>query len=342
MGSPTKTILVAPLNWGIGHATRCIPIIQDLLDKKHKVIIASDGAALEVLKIEFPELTTEELPSYEITYPKKGNFILHIVKLAPGILKAIKQERKLIKELMVKYQINEIISDNRYGIYHPDIKSVFITHQLHISVPIGNKLMSKVHNRFMKNFDEIWVPDDKGEPNLSGKLSHSKKPTDKVKYIGVLSRFSNPITELKPPNFPFTNDFTFILISGPEPQRSIFENLVYNETHSAKVPVVIVGGDPGSNSKSSSDNCIHYPFLTAPYIKWLIQNSSTLICRSGYSSLMDLMVLKKPAILVSTPGQTEQEYLAEKLGKTKMFTKMNQKEFDLNKAVREYRELVME
>jgi hypothetical protein len=192
----SKNILVAPLNWGLGHSTRCIPIINKLLEFGYNPILASDGEALALLRKEFPQLTILELPSYEIKYAKKGHlFKWKIAKNAPKILKAVKNERKIVKEWIQEHNISGIISDNRFGVVSKKIPSVFITHQLNVLSGTTTYFTSVIHRNWIKKFNECWVPDIKGKPNLSGKLGHLKKTKLKIRYIGVLSRFSKKETD---------------------------------------------------------------------------------------------------------------------------------------------------
>lgn len=191
-----KRILVAVLNWGLGHATRSIPIINELLKHNFEVYIASDGAALKLLQKEFPSIKAFELPSYNISYSKSASsFKWKLFTETPGILKAIKLERKAIKELTKAYNFNGIISDNRFGCRHENITSVFITHQL--SVLSGNTtyLSSKLHQKYISNFDECWIPDTPGNNNLSGIMGHLKEVPANVKYIGPLSRFNKVLKQ---------------------------------------------------------------------------------------------------------------------------------------------------
>ena len=186
-----KRILVAPLNWGLGHATRCIPIINALIENDYEPIIASDGVALQLLKKEFPELDAIELPSYNIKYSKKGyHFKLKLIMDAPKILKTIKAEKGAVKTILKTHRINGIISDNRFGVLSKKIPSVFISHQLNVTSGNTTWISSKLHQKVIKKFDECWVTDLKKEPNLTGKLGHLKKNKLNLKYIGPLSRFN--------------------------------------------------------------------------------------------------------------------------------------------------------
>ena len=233
-----KTILIAPLNWGLGHATRCIPIINALLQKKHTVILASDGVALALLKKEFPALNAETLPSYQITYPENGNFVIQMAKLVPGILKAIKQERLALEKLVEKHQIDIVISDNRYGMYHTSVKSIYVTHQIKVAAPFGEDLLAKLQQKFLKHFDEIWIPDVEGAINLSGKLGHNSNVPKNALYIGALSRFKSNFKSVN--QVAEQDEYVIAVISGPEPQRSVFEKMLVEQLSKLAMPSVIV------------------------------------------------------------------------------------------------------
>ncbi len=191
-----KKILIAPLNWGIGHATRCVPVINALLKQGFTPIIASDGNALKYLKKEFPNLKTYNLPAYNIKYAKKGKFLkFKLFFQTPKVLKAIRKERKIVKQIIQKENIKGIISDNRFGVYSNKVPSVYITHQVQVLSGFTTFLTSRIHRKTIQKFDACWIPDLKQEPRLAGKLSEIKDVNNsKFEYIGLLSRFKNQIT----------------------------------------------------------------------------------------------------------------------------------------------------
>ena len=211
-------ILIAPLNWGLGHAVRCMPIINTFLEQGAKVTLASDGDSLHLLKAEYPELRCLELPAYNINY-KTANMFANIAPQVPKILKAIRLERQLLKPIISEYKIDAIISDNRYGLHSPLVPSVFMTHQLNILVP--NRLVQAwvtwSNKRYISKFDACWVPDFEQAPTLGGKISDGKD-WGSVSYLGLLSRMKYEKKEL-------LYDVIAVL-SGPEPQRSIFEQKI--------------------------------------------------------------------------------------------------------------------
>lgn len=309
INTPSKTILVAPLNWGLGHATRCIPIIKALQDNNHIPIIASDGIALDLLKKEFPYLKFLELPSYEIEYAKNAkNFKWKLLKNCPRMIEAILEEKRLVKKWISKYEIDGIISDNRLGIYNKNVPSVFITHQLNVLTGNTTWLSSLLHQNIIKKYTECWVPDNSGNPNLAGELSHLKHPEFNIRYIDPLSRM-----HLKKVD---TKYDLMILLSGPEPQRSLLEEKLKKEIQLYKGKVLFVKGIIEKEQKKEHlENVTFYNFMNSRQLEQALNESKIILCRSGYTSIMDLAKLNKKAFFIPTPGQYEQEYLAQKLKK---------------------------
>ncbi|MFP2995720.1 glycosyltransferase [Spongiivirga sp. MCCC 1A20706] len=327
-----KTILVAPLNWGLGHATRCIPIIKALQEKGFNVLVGSDGVALSLLQKEFPEISFIELPSYNIKYAKKGkNFKLKMIKDSPKVLKAIANEKKVIKKLVKEGRIQGIISDNRMGVRHKSVPCVFITHQLNVLSGSTSWLSSKLHQEIIKKFQECWVPDVEGKPNLSGKLGHLKKTTLPIKYIGPLSRL-NKLEAI-------TFYDLMVIISGPEPQRTLLEEKLFEEVKMFNGKVLFIRGKiEAKQEKFDFLNTSVFNFMNSESLELAFNQSEMVLCRSGYTTIMDLAKLEKKAFFIPTPGQFEQEYLAKKLDKQGIVPFCNQEDFSISKLnrVKEY------
>ncbi|SFC85914.1 glycosyltransferase [Algibacter pectinivorans] len=320
-----KRILVAPLNWGLGHATRCIPIINALISAGFAPIIASDGVALSLLRKEFPSIPTIELPSYNVTYSKNGKlFKLKLLKDSPRLLKAIKAEKKAIKAIVENNDIYGIISDNRLGVRHKNVPSVFITHQLNVLSGNTTWLSTKMHQKIIKKFDVCWVPDAAGTLNLSGKLGHIDAFDVPIKYLGPLSRFTKTDPEIK-------NDI-LVLLSGPEPQRTLLEEKLLNEFENFTGKVVFVKGvmEP-EQSIQLLDNLTIYNFMTSKLLEKTINESALVVSRSGYTTVMDLAKLNKKAFFIPTPGQFEQVYLANRLSEMHLVPTCSQDDFTLDK-----------
>jgi uncharacterized protein (TIGR00661 family) len=325
-------ILVAPLDWGLGHATRCIPIINQLLNTDCEIIIASSGHTKHLFEQEFPGLQIIDLPGYRVNYSKKSQLnLIKIISQIPKILIQIKREKKWLEGFISKEKPDGLISDNRYGLYSHRVYSVFITHQLHIEIPFGQSianLLSGVNYRFMNRFSLCWIPDFADGLSLSGKLGHPEKlPKVPVKYIGPLSRFKEQSRDQ------LLHDF-IIILSGPEPQRSIFETIVFNQLRNYKGSVIVVRGLPDqSEVPFLASNILVYNHLSSEELNRVICQSEIVISRSGYSTIMDVVGLGKKSIMVPTPGQPEQQYLAQYLFEKKIVYRVKQDEFILQECL---------
>ncbi|PSG89984.1 glycosyltransferase family protein [Aurantibacter aestuarii] len=322
-----KRILVAPLNWGIGHACRCIPIIKALIENNFDVVLASDHEALMLLQKEFPFLDSVALPGYNVSYStQKKSFKSHLIKQLPKIYRAIQAEHKATQQIITEFKIDGILSDNRLGVYSKHIPSIFITHQLNVLSGNTTFLSSKLHELFIKKFNECWVPDFETTPNLSGKLSHhsTKKQPIPIKFIGALSRFFIETREIK-------TDI-LVVLSGPEPQRSLLADKLIEELKKSPKKIVLVKGIiEQEQTKIIDANLTIYNFLNSEDLQKFLNESELIICRSGYTSIMDLAKLKKKVFFIPTPGQFEQEYLAEHLQNSGIAPYCPQKNFSLVK-----------
>lgn len=325
-------VLVCPLDWGLGHATRCIPVTRELIKNGARVIIASDGAQLSLLRSEFPDLEFIKFSGYKIKYSNVLPVAVKIILSLPGILKNIRSEHKKLKELIELHKIDIVISDNRYGLWNKNAHSIIITHQLKIIAPTLLKPFSCIlHNmarRQLLRFNECWIPDYAGEPNLSGKLSHGKYLPSNSRYIGLLSRFDSDYAQKEP-----AKSYKIVaLLSGPEPQRTIFENIIIAQLPEIGEPCLIIRGLPGNNGISNHSSLIDVAdHLQTDELAQILRNKPLVICRSGYSTLMDIAFTGNKAILVPTPGQTEQEYLAKKLSGEDIFYTTTQNRLNLAK-----------
>ena len=303
----SKTILVAPLNWGLGHATRCIPIIKALQENNFIPIIASDGIALDLLQKEFPYVQTLKLPSYKIEYAKNGdNFKWKLLKNLPEMIKAIWKEEKKVRKWIKKYDIDGIISDNRLGVFSKKIPSIYLTHQLNVMTGNTTWFTSILHQQIIKKHNECWVPDLQGTQNLTGKLGHVESLDFNLKYIGPLSRMQKK-------EVPKQYDL-MIILSGPEPQRGLLEEKLKVEVLGYKGNVVFIKGIVEKDQKKEQlGHVTYYNFMNSRQLEQTFNESETVLCRSGYTTIMDLVKLEKKAFFIPTPGQYEQEYLAKKL-----------------------------
>lgn len=313
MHSKPLHILISPLDWGLGHASRCIPVINQLTKAGHIVTVAGHGRSFILLQKEFPSLEHIELKGFSPSYALSGKLLFHLFMLLPEFFLSILREHRELKKIIAKQHFDIIISDNRYGLWNSNIMSVLITHQVMIKTPpwlrFAEYLVYSVSRLLISRFDECWIPDYEEAPGLSGDLSHKYPLPQNAKFIGPLSRFkeSEPSTDVNPGEIKIT-----AIISGPEPQRSIFEYIVTEQLTGLKQPSTIIRGKPESEkAEADGGNLTVLPHLSSNEMKSLINSSSLVICRSGYSSIMDLQALGSKALFVPTPGQTEQIYLAE-------------------------------
>jgi UDP:flavonoid glycosyltransferase YjiC (YdhE family) len=324
--SQRKRILVAPLNWGLGHATRCIPIIRELDSQGVEVFLACDGRPLELLKKEFPGLPVLILPDYGIRY-YTSNMVWNLAWKIPHVLNTIRQEQRVVRKLVKEYRLDGIISDNRFGCYHDEVRSAFITHQIFIKVPgfFLEKTIRLLNDHFISRFNTCWVPDVAGEPNLSGELSHGHTRHN-LRYIGPLSRMEFFETEWR-------YDVIAVL-SGPEPQRTRLEKKLISQAKEIPGRFLIVQGKTEREERSFiSKNIEVVSWLPSQALNKAILSSKVVIARSGYSTIMDLAKLGKTAIFVPTPGQTEQEYLAQQFSTRRIFFSQAQHQFHLKTAL---------
>ncbi|HEU4632675.1 MAG TPA: glycosyltransferase [Flavisolibacter sp.] len=329
--SSKPKVLVAPLDWGLGHATRCIPIIKALINQGCTVFLAGEGSTKILLQKEFPQLNFLPLKGYRVRYAKHQWMLpFSIVAQIPKILLAIKKENNWLRTVAEKYSIDAVISDNRFGLSHRAIPCVFMTHQLSIKSGFGNpadRWLQQLNYRFINRFSECWVPDSENENNLGGELSHPKSlPAVPVKYMGTLSRFRDPLEE--------NPKHILILLSGPEPQRTIFEALLLEQLKNYRSPVVFIRGLPGHTEELHLPATIEvYNHLPADQLQQKIADALFVVSRCGYSTVLDMAALEKKTVLVPTPGQTEQEYLARHLMKKNLALCLEQKKFHLTHAL---------
>ncbi len=310
MNSTSPKVLVAPLEWGLGHATRCIPIIRELVSLGAEVTICANGSCKFLLKQEFPSLKTIEIPGFSIRYPENGSMVLSMLSQVPTLLAAIRIEHQLLQEAILKHGFTHVISDNRYGLYSNSAKTAFITHQVHIKG--GGKVIEsfifRINKRMIERFDELWIPEVTGTPNLSGTLSDSSRINIPVYQIGVLSRFSStPVLSEKKYDI-------IALLSGPEPQRSILEIKVKKYFTSLNKKCLIIQGLPAKTETETINDIEVIPSIKTEELALILHPETLLISRPGYSTIMDMAILSHRKILfIPTPGQTEQEYLADYL-----------------------------
>ncbi|MEO8171937.1 MAG: glycosyltransferase [Sediminibacterium sp.] len=305
-----QKILIAPLDWGLGHATRCIPIIRALIANGYEVVAAAENSQAILLQTEFPSLQILPLTGYMVRYSKsKWGLTFKLLAQLPRLQKTIKEEHRWLGKIIDEHHIDLVISDNRYGLFSKKVPCIFITHQLLIKAPFSwiEKMLQRINYDYINKFTSCWIPDTKGEPNAAGVLSHPAiLPRTKVHYIGLLSRFQIKTVEKK-------YDYC-ILLSGPEPQRTLLESKLLSGLSDIKGKILFVRGKPGSTEILEQTDQIEIKnHLPGTELEQALQQSEYIISRSGYTTVMELLSLQKKSILIPTPGQTEQEYLAKKL-----------------------------
>ena len=327
-----KRVLLAPLDWGLGHATRCIPVIRELQAQGFEVLVAGSGDSLRLLRTEFPGLAYFVLPGYDPRYPLRGSMVITMAAQLPRFARVIASEHRAVEEIVSMNQIDLVISDNRYGCWSRLVPSVFITHQSNILMPkrfgFLAPLVRKLCEYLINRFHICWIPDFADSNSLAGELISfgRMRLRTEVRHIGWLSRF---VQGRK--GYVVKYD-VLAVISGPEPQRSELERRLLPQLRSSNLRFRLVRGLP---SAKSTDGPEVVNFLGSEEMQEHIESSALILARSGYSTVMDLMALGKKAIFIPTPGQTEQEHLAGKLKKSGIAYSMPQREFDLAFALGE-------
>ncbi|MGZ8523126.1 MAG: glycosyltransferase [Chitinophagaceae bacterium] len=327
-----RNVLVAPLDWGLGHATRCIPVIYELLKQDYNVWLAGEGAQETLLKQEFPKLPFLPLRGYRVKYGgSPAGLLWSVFFQLPRIFKTIRDENNWLKKTVEKYRFDIIISDNRFGLYHSSVPSIFITHQLRIKTSFGKWsefFLQRLNYRFINRFTQCWIPDEEDKNGLAGELSHPVvMPAIPSYYLGILSR-------LKKKNIAEKKNHLFISLSGPEPQRTLLENKIIHDIGHYNGTATIVRGLPGTSYLIPSTNDIRFfNHLDTGEYSTEMEKAEYVISRSGYSTVMDIITLGKKSILIPTPGQTEQEWIAKYLIQKQVAFCVNQKDFALEKTL---------
>ena len=306
-------ILIAPLNWGLGHAARCIPLIRSYLSKGDEVVLGGDGDSLLLLRRTFPDLRVVDLPSLELRYdedPQQRSFYWRAI---PLLIRFTLADRYYLRQVLAREKFDMVISDNRFGLFSRDVHSVYITHQLYPILPkrlrVFQPIARALHACIYKRYDEVWVPDyEEVNGCLSGDLSHGGRFDKKAKYIGPLSRFQD-VEEID-------GNKTYqvvAIVSGLEPQRTIFEREIIQRFENQEDQILLVRGKMGTPQTVIQKNAMTIvPSISDKDMVAAVRGAEKIIARSGYSTIMDLHALGalEKAELHPTPGQSEQEYLS--------------------------------
>jgi hypothetical protein len=296
-------ILVAPLDWGLGHASRCVPIIRALLEHGAMPVVGADKGPLALLREEFPQLDHVRIPGMEVRYAKGRSQAWAMAKQFPAMLRQVRKEHVLFEKIRHEFRLDAVISDQRFGMRSAGLPSVLVTHQLFPFAPFAQGFARRINRRHIDRFDLCWVPDHEEAPGLSGALSHEVNMPANARFIGPLSRFAGERSAADGPKYRVV-----AVISGPEPQRSLLEKTVRFQLKKIEGSHLVISGKPGSDDVREG-NIRTVGHLNADKLYSAIKNAALIIGRTGYSTLMDLDAIGRGALLVPTPGQAEQEYL---------------------------------
>lgn len=350
-------VLVCPLDWGLGHATRCIPLVRALIRNGHEVLIGATGGGLNLLRGEFPGLDVFAFPGYPIRYSRSAATLLPVLLAQmPGMIRGMIAERRALDRIVSERRVECVISDGRYGVRSRRLPTVFVTHQLFIRPPgrfpgrsIAEALILALNRRLLAGFREVWVPDFPGTPNLSGALSHRGAGLPGVVFIGPLSRFQAVDWGwLEGPPSPAEGGIPAVdvlaTVSGPEPQRGRFEAALRRTLEGMAGTRVLIRGLPGSPAATdparqsgplplTTGGLNVFDHLDGPAMKALFASAALVVARSGYTTVMEMASLGlRQVVLVPTPGQPEQEYLADHLDAARIALGMAQDAIDLEQA----------
>lgn len=325
-------VLVAPLDWGLGHATRCIPVIREFLRNGAQVELAVVKSNARLLRGAFPELRQRLAPSYNVVYPKHGyNMGLWLLKNGAHLMSVSNFEHRFAEEMVARHHYDVVFSDNRFGFYSNSAKSIYMTHQCRIAFPQALRSMEPVgekwHERVMGHFDEVWVPDYEAAPGLAGSMSHTGSCPVSMKFVGPLSRFSGENFCGTAPDVGKEPHHRFVaVISGVEPARSRFEEKLKQVFSQIPGHHVIIEGRPAAGVKTWVEgNISFYTHLPDREFAEMIRGADWLISRGGYSTVMDMAYLGAKCVFVPTPGQYEQVLLGKELSRARFANCMSER-----------------
>lgn len=312
-------ILIAPLNWGLGHASRCVPLVRRLTAEGHEVILGGDGESLTLLRRHFPNLRYVYLAPLHLRYSKGKRQVWAMLRALPQLLSWAIKDHAILKAVLREEHIDRVISDNRFGLYHPETECIYITHQLHIMLPSGWRwaegIATRLHARVYAHYNKVWVPDyEESDKSLAGELSHPKSEINHyqhtIEYIGPLSRFAERGLSSESGRMKYE---VVAVLSGLEPHRTLLEQEIASCYAGKEEQVLIVQGLMHKpNTRIKRENITIVPSMTDTELADALTGAGHILARSGYSTIMDLEVLGmlQKAELIPTPGQPEQEYLA--------------------------------
>jgi UDP-N-acetylglucosamine transferase subunit ALG13 len=304
--------------------------MQHIIATGHRLLFAGNQWQRDYICRVIPGIETVHLEGYNVSYASSGSmFMPALMRQVPGLLKTIKREHTWLKETIENHKVDGIISDNRYGLYHNQVPCVIMTHQLNAMSGFGtiaDNTVRKLHYKQLQRFNHCWIVDVAENGGLAGKLSHPQLMPHNAEYIGLLSQAESADVTAK--------GHLLVLLSGPEPQRTILSQKLWAQLKGYKGQVIFTEGKATADiPKAAPSHISHYTILAKEQLHNAIQGADIVICRSGYSTVMDLVKLGRKAVFIPTPGQTEQEYLAKQLQDMGMFPYMPQNNFDLSQAL---------
>ncbi len=322
-----KRILVAPLDWGLGHSARCVPIIKQLIESGAVPVIGADRGPLALLRAEFPELEHVRIPGVDVRYSKTSNQLWSMARQFPAMVRSVQAERALFDRLRGRLRLDAVISDQRFGLRSPELPSVLITHQVFPFTPFAQAALRKLNLRHIARFDRCWVMDEPQAPGLAGELSHGAALPKNARYIGTLSRMG--VHETARERYDIA-----AVISGPEPQRTLLEHRLLEQLSRIPGNHLLVLGQPDKPRNERSGSVSIRSHMSGDELAGAMSGARLIVSRSGYTTLMDLAALGRSALIIPTPGQQEQEYLGRLHARTGRFLVQSQESIDLMAAMK--------
>lgn len=306
-----------------------IPLAARLREMNYNIYIGAGEEILSFFRIELPGINCLNFSGFNPRYSQFLPPYLSMLFKTPGFIYHSFLEHQRLKKIIHEYSIDIVISDNRFGLWNKKIKTVYVTHMPLIPFPRPFRFLEFIgkilHRAIIKKYSLCFIPDLPGEMNVSGRLSHNLRLPENTRYIGILSRFTIP------GSLALQNQFNYshitVILSGPEPQRSVLKQKLVELLKDKETPVIILGGRPDRSSEPvRSGNIVFFNHLRSSEMKDLISGSDGIVSRSGYTTIMELISLGCNALLIPTPGQTEQEYLAQYLFRKGWFASVSQKQ----------------
>jgi hypothetical protein len=321
-------ILICPLEWGLGHAARMIPVARKLQEMDQNVIIGSGEEHLSLFRNEVPGLKYICFPGFKPGYSRILPQYLSLLIRLPVLIYHIISEHYRVKKILYDYDVDIIISDNRFGLWNKGVTSVYITHMPRIPFPKPFEFFEQIgvliHRKIIRKYTFCFIPDLPDKLNLTGRLSHGVKLTANTRYIGILSRF--PVSDKSQSENPDISPYNIVILSGPEPQREILKLKLITLLKDKETRTIMFEGKTGiAGEISRSGNITFYSHLSGMMMRDMINNSTNIITRSGYTTIMELVSQGRSALIIPTPGQTEQEYLAKYMSEKGWFNTVTQK-----------------